>query len=559
MRFTTLPFLFAFMAGLLAMPALDIYEINARNHGTEQTEPWRSKMSAGFARATAVLARLVAFLWPHRQQVAAVACALLVLLVAPTHLQADGLSFCVVGAVGNIKQLIQDEADTKKAIVALKKEGRGLNAIPATAIAATATTPEVKARTPEQVARLTAIFTELDALEEKQETIAGELVTARRLQEDERAEGRLVPGAVLAEQKVWGPTLHSDATPLMRAEARQAALGEFAIAVRSAMSGTGFDPRLAAAATGMGTAVPSDGGFAVPLEVAAGIERDMFASGDLLSRVDARTITGDAIAYNVVDETSRATGSRQGGVTGYWVDQGTAPTASQTRLARVELKLRKVGALGYMTDELVSDAAALGGELESMFTDELVFQVEDAITEGTGAAQPLGYLLAPCLVTVAKETGQAAATINTANLSKMWARMNPRSKKTAVWLINGDAGPQLDFLSIPAGTSALEPRFVNYNSEGILTIKGRPVVETEYNATVGTVGDIVLFDGKKYRLIRKGGVEQASSIHVRFAQGEQVFRAFYRVDGQMMPRAPLTPFKGGANTLSPVVALATRA
>ena len=29
----------------------------------------------------------------------------------------------------------------------------------------------------------------------------------------------------------------------------------------------------------------------------------------------------------------------------YWVDQGTAPTASQTKLARVELKLRKVGRL----------------------------------------------------------------------------------------------------------------------------------------------------------------------------------------------------------------------
>jgi HK97 family phage major capsid protein len=159
---------------------------------------------------------------------------------------------------------------------------------------------------------------------------------------------------------------------------------------------------------------------------------------------------------------------------------------------------------------------------------------------------------------VAKETGQSAASINTANLSKMWARMAARDKKTAVWLINGDAGPQLDFLSIPVGAGALEPRFVNYNHEGILTIKGRLVVETEYNATVGTVGDIVLINLKKYRLIRKGGVEQASSIHVRFIQGEQTFRAFYRCDGQMMPRAPLTPFKGGANTLSPVVVLATR-
>lgn len=40
--------------------------------------------------------------------------------------------------------------------------------------------------------------------------------------------------------------------------------------------------------------------------------------------------------------------------------------------------------------------------------------------------------------------------------------------------------------------------------------------------------------------------------------GEQAFRAFYRVDGQAVPRAALTPFKG-SNTLSPFVVLATRA
>ena len=460
----------------------------------------------------------------------------------------------------NIKQLLQDEADTKRAIGALKKEGRALNAIPASGVAATATTPEVKGRSPEQTARFAAVFAELDTLEDKLAAIDAELVIARRLQDDERAEGaRIVPGVDHASEKVWGPTLHRDATDAMRAQARLAGLGEFAIAVKDAMSGLGFDPRLGATATGQGTAVGSDGGFAVPNEIAAGIERDMFTVGELLSRVDARDISGDGITYNVIDETSRADGSRGGGLRYYWVDQGTAPTASQTKLARVEMKLRKIGLLNYQTDEVVSDAAALGGELNAMFGDELVFGVEVGITEGTGAGTLLGYLNAACLVSVAKETGQAAATISVANLSKMWARMAARDKSNSVWLINGDCGPQLDVLSIPVGTAALEPRFVNYNAAGVLTIKGRPVVETEYNATLGTVGDIVLINLKKYRLIRKGGVQQASSIHVRFAQGEQTFRAFYRCDGQMMPRAPLTPYKGGSNTLSPVVVLATRA
>lgn len=406
--------------------------------------------------------------------------------------------------------------------------------------------------------------TEYDALLATAEAVNGDLERAIRRREADRtnlpsASTAVEVGTDHTTERKFGPTLHADATPAMRKEAREAGLGEFAIAVKNAMSGQHADPRLYAAATGAGTAIPSDGGFAVPVEVAAGIEFDMFTTGELLSRVDVRTINGDAISYNVINETSRADGSRQGGILGYWVDQGTAPTATQTELARVELKLRKVGTLGYMTDELVADAAGLGGELNQMFSEELIFQVEDAITEGTGAGQPLGYLGAACQVSQAKETGQAATTINTSNLSKMWSRMRTRDKANAVWLINTDIGPQLDVLTTPGGLSDLEPRFVNYSSSGMLTIKGRPVVETEYNATLGTVGDIVLINPRRYRLIRKGGVEQASSMHVRFTQGEQTFRAFYRVDGQMMPRSAVTPFKGGSTkTLSPLVVLATR-
>lgn len=365
-------------------------------------------------------------------------------------------------------------------------------------------------------------------------------------------------GTDRASLRPWGPQVAENAPAEQRLEARRAALGEFAIAVRGAMTGTGYDPRLSAAATGMGTSNGADGGFAVPQEIASGIEREMYATGELLSRVDARTISGDSIAYTVVDETSRVDGQRQSGVLGYWVDQGTAPTATQMKLARVEMKLRKVGALGYMTDELVADAAALGGELQASFVEELQFQTENAIFRGTGAGQPLGFTAAPCLVSVAKEGGQAADTINATNLVKMWARMPARSKSNAVWLVNSDCFPQLNALVFPTGATEVAARFIGYGPTGMLTAFGRPVVEIEYAATLGDVNDITLVDLSKYRLIRKGGVEQASSIHVRFTQGEQTFRAFYRVDGQPVPRSAITPFRGSA-TQSPFVALAERA
>lgn len=399
-------------------------------------------------------------------------------------------------------------------------------------------------RPEEQKARLVALTTKGGELDQ----IVAEIEAAAKLRAAEkvmilRDGARVDVGRDLAADKPWRN------------------LGEFCIAVQRAGMGLGLDPRLApqAAATGMGTATGEDGGFAVPIEYATGIEKEMFDVGDILSRVDARDLQGDAIAFNVIDESSRATGSRRGGVQGYWVDQGTAPTASQIKLARVEMKLRKIAALSYLTDEAMADAPFLAGELTTAFVDELVFLTEDAIVEGTGAGQPLGYQNAPCVISITKETGQAAATVVYENLIKMWARMPARSKRNAVWLINVDVEPQLDQLSLAAGTGALEPRFVAYGPEGTLRIKGRPVIPVEYCATLGTVGDIALVDLSRYRLIKKAaGVETASSIHVRFPQGENTLRVVYRVDGQPIPRSAVTPFKG-SNTLSPFITLATRA
>lgn len=534
MRFTTLPFLVAFLVGLGQMPALAIYQFNTRGHGTEQTEPWRSKLSAavGVPHILALMTRL-------REWGAEVGDAF-----ALSKFSSQ------IGAVGNIKQLIQDEVDGKKAISALKKEGRTLMAV------------ADDKRTPEQVARLTAVWPELDGLEAKQDDIEASLAQARRLQDVERHSATSAPRIQMGDDRSaeapWGPSVAADAAPFARVEARQMALGTFAQAVRAAAYGD-VDPRLHAAATGAGTQVDSNMGFAVPMEIAPGIEREMYDVGEILSRVDARTITvGNTMTYNMIDETSRADGSRGGGVLGYWVDEGTAPTASNSKLARMELKLRKVGAFGVMTDELLADATALGGELEQSFADELTFQVENKIYRGNGASAPLGFLNAPCLVTVAKETGQTAATINTTNLAKMWARMPSRSKKNAVWMINTEAGPTLWEMSQAIGTGGTAPRFVSYTPDGVMTIFGRPVIEVEYAEAIGTVGDIAVVDWKKYRLIRKGGIEQASSMHVYFATGEQAFRAFYRVDGQPAPRAAITPFKG-SSTLSPFIVLATRA
>ena len=183
--------------------------------------------------------------------------------------------------------------------------------------------------------------------------------------------------------------------------------------------------------------------------------------------------------------------------------------------------------------------------------------VNDDILNGLGATGPLGILQAGAIISVAIESGQSAATIVYENLINMWARMDSRSKPYATWYINTDVNPQLDQLALAVGTSGLEPRFVNYGSDGIMRIKGRPVVETEFSATLGTEGDILLANMREYLMWEKGGIQAASSIHVQFITDETTFRFVYRVDGQPTIAAPLTPYKG-TDTVGPFVTLAVR-
>jgi HK97 family phage major capsid protein len=141
----------------------------------------------------------------------------------------------------------------------------------------------------------------------------------------------------------------------------------------------------------------------------------------------------------------------------------------------------------------------------------------------------------------------------------MWARLYAKSRPNAVWFINQDVEPQLFSLGIVIGTGGapayMPPGGLSTSPYG--TLFGRPVVPIEQCQTLGTVGDILLGDFSQYLLIDKGGMESASSIHVRFVYDESVFRFVYRVDGQPTWNNTLTPYKG-SNTLSPFVVLQTR-
>lgn len=327
--------------------------------------------------------------------------------------------------------------------------------------------------------------------------------------------------------------------------------GEFFKAVKqAAYYPAQADPRLMSRkATGLSEGVPADGGYLLQETTSSRIIEAMWKQGEILSRVTKDPVgpNSNSASYNGVDETSRVDGSRKGGIRGYWVAEGGTITASKPKFRKVDLKLRKVAALCYATDEQLEDTVNLAAWLGRSVPDELRFKVEDAIFEGNGVGMPLGILNSPALVSVLRE---ATSNISTADIYNMWARRYA-GVSDYVWYIHQDVMPELDTLVI--GTDA-PPRMVEYGTDGILRMKGRPVIEVEYAQTLGTQGDILLASMSQYQAIEKGGIKSETSIHVAFTTDEMAFRFIYRIDGAPLWHSAVTPFHG-SNTVSPFVAL----
>lgn len=304
---------------------------------------------------------------------------------------------------------------------------------------------------------------------------------------------------------------------------------------------------------------PSEGGFLVGSDYSSSLIVPAWETALLPSKCMPIKISANSnrVSFKAIDETTRATGSRYGGVQVYMAAEANNVTEKKPKFRSIDLKLNKMMGLTYLTDELLQDAAALESWVTMMFKKEMGFKMDDLIINGTGAGQPLGILAAGCLRSITKETGQGADTILWENVKKMYQfNMN---RTTSEWYVNQECLTALMGMEMAVGTGGVPVWLPAGTDRPYDTLLGRPINYIEQAAALGDVGDIIFADFGEYMFADKSEIQVASSIHVSFEYDETALRFTYRLDGQPILASAITPYKGGANkTYSPFVVTAAR-
>lgn len=345
-------------------------------------------------------------------------------------------------------------------------------------------------------------------------------------------------------------------------------LGQFCKDVYDARSPSGTNERLMkcqkradnqvvkAAGDGQAVGRDADGGFTIPPAF-----NTMLLNASLEMAVVRPRATIIPIGTNVVDlptvsDFDHSSETVFGGVQAFWKSEEAQLASSKAKFENIELKLKKLTALGFATTEMMRwSPISIGGWLLPKFAEAVAWKEDIAFISGSGAGEPLGIKNSGDYIEVPKETAQAANSILWLNIANMWAK-NRGNDASQFFFSHKSAFPQLSNMTIgdspawsPANLAAGRP---------LMSLMGLALQWTEKNPVVGDAGDIVLATGSQYLIADdQAGPELAQSMHLKFDFDQTAFKVVKFVDGQPARRKVQTDLQG--ETFASNTAIAERA
>lgn len=328
---------------------------------------------------------------------------------------------------------------------------------------------------------------------------------------------------------------------------------EFGRAVHAASVGGYVDQRLfGAAPDATMRETGSAEGYLVPPAMRDAIWEHVFDDEGIVQLFDPEPTSSNAVTF-IVDEDAPW---GDGGVVARWRAEAQKMEPSKFAQGERTTKLNDLYAFVLATEELLEDAPLMESRITKRAGQAIQWEAGEALLFGDGTGKPLGALKGNGVVTVAKDSGQAAGTITLKNIANMYAAaINPQG---AFWLMSAALLPQLIELNM-GGNLIWTPPSTGITGAPGGYLLGRPIRYSEHAEAPGSVGDISLLNPQGYHAITKSsGVKFASSIHLFFDYNIRAFRWTFRLGGQPIMSKPLAAAKGGLQR-SYAVTLAERA
>jgi HK97 family phage major capsid protein len=271
------------------------------------------------------------------------------------------------------------------------------------------------------------------------------------------------------------------------------------------------------------------GGYLVPPDYTAKLLATVAEESFIFPRANQIPMRSvEMWAPRIDSETTQSAGKSPfyGGLKAVW-GSGQAPTESEPTFRQDLFHAWDLLLYANVSNQFLTDIGPTGEEyLIKLFGKGAAWYAEYAFLQGTGSSQlmPEGIVNSPAAVKVSRAVGNQ---ISNADIANMVSQLMPYSWKNAIWATNPSTLAQIVkitnfFLNVEA------------NPEGgqAGTLMTRPLFITEKLATLGTSGDLLLFDPSLYTVGMRQEVLIDVSNEVLFQNAQTMFRVWMRLDGK---------------------------
>jgi HK97 family phage major capsid protein len=229
------------------------------------------------------------------------------------------------------------------------------------------------------------------------------------------------------------------------------------------------------------------------------------------------------------------------------VGEGTAISESDPVFnSFITLGAFKFSFLVQLSTELIEDSGVdILSFLATQVGNELGFRVNDALTTGTGTAQPKGIVTASSLGVTGATATTGAFTAD--NLISLVYSVDTAGRRLAGsgFQMNSSSIAKMRSLKDTAGNYVFSPAL---NADANDLLLGYPVFENPGMANTGTAAKSVIFGHLPSYFVRQvGGIKLDRSDDFAFNTGLVTFRATMRVDGNLPQTSHVKHFIGGAS------------